>query len=83
MIRGLILTGLGAMIALAAVLWGLTYMWRGLGIQISGHGHAALILGGVATIALSCGLFALTFFSSRRGHDDAAVPRDETTKPEA
>ncbi len=82
MTRVLILTGLGALIALAAVLWGLTYMWRGQGIQISGHGHAALILGGIITIALSCGLFALTFFSSRRGHDDAVSPGDETPKPD-
>jgi hypothetical protein len=43
------------------------------GIQaMNGNGMAALIIGGVGTLALGGGLMALVFYSSRRGYDDAA-----------
>jgi len=32
------------------------------------------ILGGVLTLGLSVGLFALSFYSSRHGHDDIDPP---------
>ncbi|MGH1422768.1 MAG: hypothetical protein ACRBEQ_13220 [Hyphomonas sp.] len=80
MTRVLILTSLGALIALAALLWGLTYLWQGLGVDVSGHGWTAYILGGVLTIVLSCGLFALTFASSRRGHDEAVIKHEKSSE---
>lgn len=80
MIRGMILTGLAALIALAALLWGLSFVWQGLGVDISGHGKFAFILGGVLTVILSCGLFALTFASSRRGHDDTVDHHERRLK---
>jgi len=42
------------------------------GEAMNGNGYAALILGGIGTLALGGGLMALMFFSSRRGYDDAA-----------
>jgi hypothetical protein len=61
------------------------HMWNSIGEDpgagakgMSGAGIAALILGGVGTLALGAGLMALVFFSSRRGYDDAA---DLKTRP--
>jgi len=42
------------------------------GMAMSGNGMAALIIGGIGTLALGGGLMALVFYSSRRGYDDAA-----------
>jgi len=42
------------------------------GQAMSGNGMAALIIGGIGTLALGGGLMALVFYSSRRGYDDAA-----------
>ena len=39
---------------------------------ISGHGWFAFALGGVFSILVSVGLFALVFFSARSGHDERA-----------
>lgn len=64
----------GAFAALALILWGVTHFWGGLGYGVSGHGWFAYILGGVFTLALSIGLFLLTFHSARHGHDDIDDP---------
>jgi len=42
------------------------------GQAMNGNGMAALVIGGIGTLALGGGLMALVFFSSRRGYDDAA-----------
>ncbi|MBY9065406.1 hypothetical protein K1X12_00760 [Hyphomonas sp. WL0036] len=65
---------LGAFAALGLILWGITYLWEGLGSDVSGHGWFAYILGGVMTLGLSFGLFLLTFHSARHGHDDIDTP---------
>lgn len=66
----LILWIAGAFAALGLLLWGVTFLWQGMGIGLTGHGWFAYILGGVFTLALSIGLFLLTFHSARHGHDD-------------
>ncbi|MBK8198561.1 MAG: hypothetical protein IPK75_09335 [Acidobacteria bacterium] len=63
-----------AFVALGALLWGATQFWGGIGSSLSGHGWFAYILGGVLTLGLSVGLFALSFYSSRHGHDDIDPP---------
>lgn len=63
-----------ALMALGALLWGATFFWQGLGSGVSGHGWFAYILGGVLTLGLSGGLFALSFYSARHGHDDIDPP---------
>lgn len=50
--------------------------WVGGAGGLSGHGWAAYILGAVLTVGLSAGLFFLTFYSSRSGHDDIDRPDD-------
>lgn len=64
----------GAFAALALLLWGVTFLWGSMGIGMTGHGWFAYILGGVLTLALSIGLFLLTFHSARHGHDDMDDP---------
>ena len=64
----------GAFAALALLLWGVTQLWGGAAYGMSGHGWFAYILGGVLTLALSIGLFLLTFHSARHGHDDIDRP---------
>lgn len=66
----------GAFVALALLLWGVTFLWDGLGTSVSGHGWFAYILGGVLTLGLSLGLFLLTFHSARHGHDDIDKPEN-------
>ena len=50
------------------------WMWTSVGGDsgMNGNGVAALILGGIGTVALGGGLMALMFYSSRRGYDEAA-----------
>jgi len=59
---------------LAAVLYSTASMWTSIGggTGMNGNGVAALVLGGIGTLALGGGLMALVFYSSRRGYDDAA-----------
>lgn len=66
----------GAFLALALLLWAVTWFWDGLGSGVSGHGWFAYILGGVLTLGLSMGLFLLSFHSARHGHDDIDPPQD-------
>ena len=48
-------------------------------VEISGHGYAAMALGIVFSLVVGCGLMALTFYSSRAGHDE---PPHRVTKDE-
>lgn len=61
---------------LAVVLAVMPRFWMGGSAGISGHGWAAYILGAVLTVGLSGGLFFLTFYSARSGHDDIDRPDD-------
>jgi hypothetical protein len=74
MSRTFIVWIVAALVALGALLWGATFFWQGLGSGLSGHGWFAYILGGVLTLGLSAGLFALSFYSARHGHDDIDPP---------
>jgi hypothetical protein len=74
MSRALIIWMIAAFAALGLLLWGATYLWEGLGAGVSGHGWFAYILGGVMTLGLSAGLFALSFHSARHGYDDIDPP---------
>ncbi len=72
----LVLVMLLAFGSLGLVLWGVTAFWQGLGAGLSLHGWFAYILGGVLTLALSAGLFLLSFHSARHGYDDVGPPPD-------
>ena len=54
--------------------WALVFAvstWRETTATMSIHGWIALILGCVFSLVIGCGLFALMFYSHRRGYDDA------------
>ena len=76
MTRTTIATIAGAIIALLVAGWGVAAMWRDMGVTLSLHGWIAYGIGALASIALSVGLFWLTFHSARSGHDDLAHPED-------
>ena len=66
------------LVVLAIVLGVPPHFWIGGSYGISGPGWAAYIVGAALTIALSGGLFFLSFYSSRSGHDDIDRPDDST-----
>ena len=51
------------------------------GVQMSGHGYAAMTIGIVASLVVGIGLMTLVFYSSRRGYDEAAG-RDRHRAPD-
>jgi hypothetical protein len=80
----LIIVLLALLIAAAAIS---IHTWNSIGADpssggggkgMSGVGIAALIGGGLGTLALGVGLMSLVFFSARRGYDDAA---DQKARP--
>src|SRR3954470_14116573 len=72
----LVLIGLlGAAIWVAVVGWNLGDDQ----VVIAGHGYAAMALGILFSLVVGCGLMALTFYSSRTGHDE---PPHRVTKDE-
>ncbi len=68
--RKTVLIILAATITLIATFTGVGYLWSQSGLHLGLHGWIAYGLGCFASIALSIGLFYLTFRSSRSGHDD-------------
>jgi uncharacterized membrane protein len=42
------------------------------GVEMSGHGYAAMAIGIIFSLIVGIGLMALVFYSSRKGYDDAA-----------
>ncbi len=63
---------LGSVAALGAVAyWALYVMGHIEGVQLSGHGVAAMVIGLAFTILIGFGLMALIFFSNKHGHDEA------------
>ena len=69
-------TGFAVLFALTSltVIAGACYVvWRQMGqIDLGLHGWIALIAGSVGMVVLGGGLMALSFYSSRSGHDEAA-----------
>ena len=62
-----------AAIALVGSCLGSVYVWEKMGqVALGLHGWLALIAGAAGTIILGCGLMALSFYSSRSGHDEDA-----------
>ena len=62
-----------AAIALIGTCLGSIYVWEKMGqVELGMHGWLALIAGAIGTIVLGCGLMALSFYSSRSGHDEDA-----------
>jgi hypothetical protein len=62
-----------AAIALIGACLGSIYVWEKMGqMELGVHGWVALIAGAFGTIVLGCGLMALSFYSSRSGHDEDA-----------
>lgn len=68
-----------AVLSLSAMAVGV-YAWIAMGnVIMTTTGYVALVLGGVATLALGAGLMGLVFYSNRKGFDDiaGAPPRRE------
>ena len=78
---------LGILVAavLAAAAMAVAYSaWQSLAdVQMSVSGYVAMILGGVATLALGVGLMALIFWSNRKGFDERAGARPEFRRADA
>jgi hypothetical protein len=72
---------LGGLLVLSVTF--LVQAWTGIEAEMSIHGWIALTLGVVVTTAVGVGLMALSFFSARRGYDDAAGPKDDGGGPQA
>jgi hypothetical protein len=52
--------------------------WRSLAdVEMSVSGYVAMILGGLATLAVGVGLMGLLFWSNRHGFDERAGARPE------
>ena len=65
-----------AIIGILAIVTGI-YIWQMLGpIDLSFHGWAAIIAGVLGSFLLGGALMALSFYSSRSGHDDKAAEYD-------
>ncbi|MCA8901602.1 MAG: hypothetical protein KDA53_10155 [Hyphomonas sp.] len=80
MSRSAIAIALACLVGLVIVLALAPRFWPGGGTDgISGHGWIAYIAGGVLTLALSGGLFFLSFHSSRSGFDDIDRPEDPSS----
>lgn len=60
-----------AALALLATGYLVSRLWARLGVEISGWGWLAYGVGGLASLALSAGLFFLLFRSAREGYDEA------------
>lgn len=59
-------------------------LWFALtGVELSGHGWAAMGLGIVLTMVLGVGLMRLSFYSERSGKDDEAAEWDLSQDPGA
>jgi membrane protein implicated in regulation of membrane protease activity len=63
---------LGLVLALILVLAAFYVAWGWTAGYVSIHGLIAYALGGFLTLALSAGLFLLSFYSSRSGRDEQA-----------
>jgi hypothetical protein len=68
-----ILVFLGVVLLLAAIAAAIIPMWVATaGIELSGHGAAAVLLTVLFSFAVGGGLMFLIFYSARKGYDDSA-----------
>ncbi|MEO0548905.1 MAG: hypothetical protein AAFZ91_03220 [Pseudomonadota bacterium] len=63
-----------SVLALVAVLFGVSQLLSSFGMNLSIHGWIAYGLGASLSLALAFGLFFLTFKSAREGYDDVQHP---------
>lgn len=69
-----------ACLIFVAIVVASVFVWQLMGdVALSRHGWIALIIGAIVTFALGAGLMALSFYSSKSGHDDT-VSYDEDDK---
>jgi hypothetical protein len=68
----LVIAGLLALLGIT-VGWAIWAWQQTAGVEMSGHGYAAMFLGILFTILVGCGLMGLMFYSSRHGYDEAAT----------
>jgi predicted Na+-dependent transporter len=66
---------LGIMVGWAIWAWQQTA-----GVEMSGHGYAAMLLGIFFTLLVGCGLMAHMFYSSRHGYDEGATDLSDKDK---
>ncbi|MBR9834024.1 MAG: hypothetical protein GYB42_02290 [Alphaproteobacteria bacterium] len=59
------------LICLVGAFVGVGFLWSNAGLHMTMHGWIAYGLGCAVSVALSAGLFFLTFKSAREGYDDA------------
>lgn len=71
--KNVVLAVVFGVVSLGVITVASIYVWQEIGdVALGVHGWIALIAGSVATLILGGGLMALSFYSSRSGHDDAA-----------
>lgn len=76
--RAVIIIALAFVITLGAITAGSVYVWQEMGaISLGFHGWLAIILGSVGIIGLGTGLMWLSFYSNRKGYDDAVADTDD------
>lgn len=72
---------LGILVAAAVGIAAMGLAWEALrsmaAVEVGTAGVLAMVLGGLATVALAAGLVALLFISNRRGFDDRAGGRPD------
>lgn len=65
---------------LIATIWWAVYAWNvEADITMTTHGYVAMGIGIFLSIAIGCGLMALTFYSSHHGYDDLPQARERPT----
>ncbi len=73
------LFGLAVLIVISLVS---LYVWQEMGaVSLGFHGWLALIGGALGTFVLGSGLMALSFYSSRSGHDEQAWQNPDQQDP--
>ena len=61
------------LVIFGAAAWAGYNMWTMMpGVEMSGHGWLAMVLGIVLSLVVGGGLMTLVFYSSRHGYDEAA-----------
>ena len=65
----LVIAGLLTLLGIT-VGWAIWAWQQTAGVEMSGHGYVAMLLGIFFTLLVGCGLMALMFYSSRHGYDE-------------
>ena len=78
-VLGIVVAAVLSLAAMAVGFWA----WQSMGdVEMSTSGYVAMILGGLATLALGGGLMALLFYSNRHGFDEEAGAKQGGEPPE-